>query len=49
MQLKLKVGSTAGSAIALTGAVCMLVLPHAVTAGVLLNIEQEYLIAGKPE
>ena len=40
---------TAGSAIALTGAVPMLVLPHAVTAGALLYIEQEYLIAGKPE
>ena len=38
-----------GSAIALTGAVRMLVLPHAVTAGALLYIEQEYLIAGKPE
>ena len=40
---------TAGSAIALTGAVSMLVLPHAVTAGASLYIEQEYLIAGKPE
>ena len=40
---------TAGSAIALTGAVRMLVLPHAVTAGASLYIEQEYLIAGKPE
>ena len=50
MQLKLKVGSfTAGSAIALTGAVPVFVLPHAVTAGALLYIEQEYLIAGKPE
>ena len=27
----------------------MLVLPHAVTAGASLYIEQEYLIAGKPE
>ena len=35
---------TAGSAIALTGAVPMLVLPHAVTAGVSLYIEQEYLM-----
>ena len=40
---------TAGSAIALTGAVPMLVLPHAVTTGASLYIEQEYLIAGKPE
>ena len=40
---------TAGSAIALTGAVSMLLLPHAVTAGASLYIEQEYLIAGKPE
>ena len=40
---------TAGSAIVLTGAVCMLVLPHAVTTGASLYIEQEYLIAGKPE
>ena len=40
---------TAGSAIALTRAVRMLVLPHAVTAGASLYIEQEYLIAGKPE
>ena len=31
----------AGSAIALTGAVRMLVLPHAVTAGASLYIEQE--------
>ena len=30
-------------------AVRMLVLPHAVTAGALLFIEQEYLIVGKPE
>ena len=37
-----------GSAIALNGAVPMLVLPHAVTAGASLYIEQEYLIAGKP-
>ena len=50
MGLKLKVGSVpAGSAIALTGAVRMLVLPHAVTAGASLYIEQEYLIAGKPD
>ena len=40
---------TAGSAIALTGAVRMLVLSHAVTAGASLYIEQEYLIAGKLE
>ena len=40
---------TAGSAIALTGAIRMLVLPHGVTAGASLYIEQEYLIAGKPE
>ena len=39
----------AGSATALTGAVPMLVMPHAVTAGASLYIEQEYLIAGKPE
>ena len=37
------------AAIALTGAVRMLVLPHAVTAGASLYIEQEYLIVGKPE
>ena len=48
--LKLKLALyTAGIAIALTGAVCMHVLPHAVTAGASLYIEQEYLIAGKPE
>ena len=35
--------------IALVGAVRMLVLPHAVTAGASLYIEQEYLIAGKLE
>ena len=40
---------TTESAIALTGAVHMLVLPHAVTSGALLYIEQEKLIAGKPE
>ena len=40
---------TAGSAIALTGAVRMLVLPHAVTSGASLYIEQEKLITGKPE
>ena len=50
MLLKLKLALyTAGSAIALTGAVRVLLLPHAVTAGALLYIEQEYLIAGKPE
>ena len=50
VRLKLKVGSvTAGSTIALTRAVRMLVLPHAVTAGASLYIEQEYPIAGKPE
>ena len=38
---------TAGSAIALTAAVCMLVLPHAVTTGATLYIEQEYLIVGE--
>ena len=32
-----------------TGAVRVLLLPHAVTAGALLYIEQENLIAGKPE
>ena len=37
---------TAGSAIALTGTVRMLVLPHAVTSGASLYIEQE---AGNPE
>ena len=47
VRLKLKVGSV--SAIALTGAVRMLVLPHAVTTGASLYIEQEYLIAGKLE
>ena len=50
--LELKVGSvlyTAGSAIALTGAVRKPVLPHAVTAGASLYIEQEYLITGKPD
>ena len=48
--LKLKLALyTAGSSIALTGAVRMLVLPHAVIAGVLLYIEQENLIVGKPE
>ena len=40
---------TAGSAIALTRAVPMLVLPHVVTAGASLYIEEEYLIAGKPD
>ena len=44
MRLKLRL-----AAIALTGAVRMLVLPHAVTAGASLYIEQEYLIVGKPE
>ena len=48
VQLKLAL-YTAGSAIALTGAVRTLVLPHAVTAGASLYIEQEYPIAGKPE
>ena len=48
--LKLKFALyTAGSAIALTGAVRMLLLPHAVTAGALLYIEQDNLIADKPE
>ena len=37
------------SAIALNGAVRMLVLSHAVTAGASLYIKREYLIAGKPE
>ena len=46
MRLKLAL-YTAGSTIALTGAVRMLVLPHAVTAGASLYIEQEYPIAGK--
>ena len=40
---------TAESAIALTGAVHMFLLPHAVTAGASLYIEQEILITGKPE
>ena len=40
---------TGGSAIALTRAVHMLVLPHAVISGASLYIEQEKLIAGKPE
>ena len=35
------------TAIALTGAVCMLVLTHAVTSGALLYIKQEILIVGK--
>ena len=44
MPLKLKLALyTAGSAIALTGTVRMLVLPHAVTAGASLYIEQENL------
>ena len=50
--LKLKLAlytGTAESAIGLTGAVRMLLLPHAVAAGALLYIEQENLIAGKPE
>ena len=48
--LKLKLALyTAGSAIALTGAVRMLVLPHVVIACASLYIEQENLIAGKPE
>ena len=38
---------TARSAIALTRAVCMLLLPHAVTNGASLHIEQKNLIAGK--
>ena len=46
---RLKLRLAPASAIALTGAVPMLVLPHAVTAGASLYIEQEYLIAGKPE
>ena len=50
MLLKLKlVLYTAESAIALTGAVRVLLLPRAVTAGALLYIEQENLIADKPE
>ena len=50
MILKLKLALyTAGSAIALTRAVLMLLLPHAVTAGASLYIEQENQIAGKPE
>ena len=40
---------TAGSSIALTRAVCMLVFPHAVTSGASLYIEQEKLIVDKPE
>ena len=45
--LKLKLALyTAGSAIALTGAVRMLVLPHAVMAGASLYIEQKNLIRG---
>ena len=45
--LKLKLALyTAGSAI---GAVSMLPLSHAVTTGASLYIEQENLIAGKPE
>ena len=48
MKLKLAL-YTAGSAIALTRAVPMLELPHAVTAVASLYIEQENLIAGKPE
>ena len=51
VRLKLKVGSVHcwKRYIGLTGAVPMLVLPHAVTAGASLYFEQEYLIAGKPE
>ena len=42
LRLKLRLALyTAGSAIALTGAVRMLVLPHAVIAGASLYIEQE--------
>ena len=48
MRLKLAL-YIAGSAVALTGAVHMLVLPCAVTTGASLYIEQEYPIAGKPE
>ena len=48
--LKLKFALyTARSAIALTRTVRILVLPHAVTAGASLYIEQENLIAGKPD
>ena len=47
MRLILKVGSVhCWKRYSLTGAVPVLVLPHAVTAGALLYIEQEYLIAG---
>ena len=51
MPLKLRLAMyTAGSAIAaLTGTVRMLVLPHAVTIGASLYIEEENPIAGKPE
>ena len=42
-------GVTAGSGLALTGAVRMLVLLYAVTSGASLYIEHEKLIAGKPE
>ena len=45
--IETQVGSV--HAIALTGTVPMLALPHAVTTGALLYIEQENLIAGKPE
>ena len=48
IQLKLAL-YTAGRAIASTGAGRMLALPHAVTAGASLYIEQENLTAGKPE
>ena len=52
MLLKLKLAlytGTAESAIGLTGAVRMLLLPYAVTAGASLYIEQENLIVSKPE
>ena len=51
MLLKLKLAlytGTAESAIGLTGAICMLLLAHAVIAGASLYIKQN-LIAGKPE
>ena len=46
---RMRLRECSGSAIALTGAVRMLLLPHAVTAGASWYIEQENLIADKPE
>ena len=51
--LSVKSNLTSGASVrpenTVTYSVSMLVLPHAVTAGASLYIEQDYLIAGKPE